>query len=99
SRMYIQCSKQKARKIAAETTEEPRTSNNLQQESERPVIAVIIATNQTDESIAMFQSEKNTATIPQNDNNIVETNVDPLSATNISISEQELLREFRTKIN
>ncbi|CAG8821279.1 5323_t:CDS:1, partial [Racocetra fulgida] len=27
------------------------------------------------------------------------TNVDPLSATNISISEQELLRKFRTKIN
>ncbi|CAG8803746.1 3177_t:CDS:2, partial [Racocetra fulgida] len=59
------------RKIAAETTEEhearlvhnrerkhrkARTSNNLQQEFERPVIAVIIATNQTDESIATSQN-------------------------------------------
>ncbi|CAG8814084.1 16326_t:CDS:2, partial [Racocetra fulgida] len=48
----------KLRKIAAETTEEP----------------VIIATNQTDESITTSQSEENTATIPQNDDNIVETN-------------------------
>ncbi|CAG8581678.1 16756_t:CDS:2 [Gigaspora rosea] len=74
------------------------TNANLQQESERPVIAVTIS--QTDESIAtILQSEENTMTTPQSNENVEEINVEPLSSTTLSELEQEMLQKFRTKID
>ncbi|CAG8701497.1 13588_t:CDS:2, partial [Racocetra fulgida] len=100
----------KLKNKAAETAEEPGKSTVLLQETERSVIAVTVeATDQTEQTITEtfattsqsenVQSEENVVTISQAEDNVMETNMEPLSATTISEYEHELLQKFRTKMN
>ncbi|CAG8701119.1 2308_t:CDS:2, partial [Cetraspora pellucida] len=72
--------------------EKARKTNLLMQESEQPIVAVDIEADDV-------QGEENVTSIPQVEDNIIEINVEPLSATTISESEHELLRKFRNKMS